>query len=76
MQILQGLNATPWGLRKGNIEIAIGEQKNIGNEKMWLGFLAQSWGDIQEKNYRDMQEDKKLTGTRWERLMFKEFLLF
>ena len=35
--------------------------------------MTQSWGDIQEQHYRDTKEDKKLTGTRWVRLLLKEF---
>lgn len=43
----------------------IQEQTKIGTEKIWKGFITQTWGDIQEHHYRQTQMPQHYTGTTW-----------
>ena len=50
----------------------IQEQKKIGTEKMWLGHITQTWGDIQEAEYRNTGQKAVYTGTRWARIIIHQ----
>lgn len=41
------------------------EQFQIGPSKIWLGFMSQTWGDIQEAFHRREHHHASLTGTLW-----------
>lgn len=74
--MMRGQRATPWGLHKGKIVSKSNEQEKTGKGKVWIGFMTQRWREIQEQYYRDANEYKTLTGTRWARILVKEFLSF
>ena len=37
----------------------------MGSETIFIGILIQTWGDIQEEDYRQRGERRELTGDRW-----------
>ena len=41
------------------------EQKTLGNNQMWTGFISQKWGDIQEAFHRRENHKQEYTGKRW-----------
>ena len=41
------------------------EQSKIGNDKLWKGYITQTWGDIQEHHYQQTHQPHHYTGTTW-----------
>lgn len=54
----------------------IQEQKKIGIDKMWLGHMTQTWGDIQEHTYRQTGQKAAYTGTRWARIILQQIFQY
>ena len=50
---------------KAWIKQLIAEQKKIGWDKIWKGFVTQTWGDIQEQHYRHKEAPHSRTGATW-----------
>ena len=53
------------------IQQLITEQKKIGTELMWTGHITQTWGDIQEHEYRQTEQKIGYTGSRWARIVLQ-----
>ena len=54
----------------------IQEQNQIGSKQMWLGHITQTWGDIQEQEYRNTGQDSGYTGTRWTRIIIQQIFKY
>ena len=52
-------NNKPW------TDTLIREQGKLGKNKMWLGFISQKWGDIQEAFHRREHHDQGYLGRSW-----------
>lgn len=52
------------------------EQTQIGNQKLWSGYLTQTWGDIQEPIYREKNSPAHLTGSKWVKIVIKEIFQY
>lgn len=50
----------------------ITEQTEIGVDQLWLGHITQTWGDIQEHEYRKTGQVSGYTGSRWTRLVVQQ----
>ena len=48
---------------KAWIQQLITEQREIGVKQLWLGHLTQTWGDIQEHEYRQTGQAIGYTGS-------------
>lgn len=68
----RGIDPTPWGMYGTHIQRAIEEQRKLGSEAIYMGILTQTWGDIQEGDYRQRREPRELTGNRWVKTMILE----
>ena len=50
----------------------IQEQQAYGPETMWLGFLTQTWGDVQDQFHRREKHEQSFTGTLWATKLIKQ----
>ena len=48
------------------------EQKTIGDNHIWKGFMSQTWGDIQDRHYWRQKSPKSCTGAQWSRKLLRE----
>ena len=70
------LNMTDSVRKQYDITRAYQQQVKVGLHLIWRGILTQSFGDFQERTYRECKFPSSKTGTAWSRLVVGLFLNF